>query len=166
MCSRSDVMFFAIINRARYSAIGVASYLRIDPPNGSIEVGGIAYSPMLQATTAGTEAVFLMIDRVFSLGYRRCEWKCNALNAKSRSAAQRFGFSFEGVFRQAAVVKGRNRDTAWFAMVDRDWPSLKKVFQEWLDPSNFDETGKQRSALSALTRCFVADIASRRGPPE
>lgn len=150
MCGRSDPLFFAIINRATNRAVGVSSYLRIDPPNGSIEVGGIVYSPLLQGTAAGTEAMFLMMERAFSLGYRRYEWKCNALNAKSRSAAQRLGFSFEGIFHQATVVKGRNRDTAWFAMLDKDWPNLKEAFQQWLHPSNFDESGRQRLSLSAL----------------
>jgi RimJ/RimL family protein N-acetyltransferase len=131
--------------------VGVASYLRIDLPNGSIEVGHLNYSPLLQRTPAATEAMFLMMERAFALGYRRYEWKCDALNAPSRAAAQRLGFSFEGVFRQATVVKGRNRDTAWFAVIDREWPALRNGFQRWLHSSNFDEMGKQRQRLSAMT---------------
>src|SRR6185295_15481075 len=132
-------------------AVGVASYLRIDPAAGSIEVGHINYSPRLQRTVASTEAMYLMMRRAFELGYRRYEWKCNALNAPSRAAAQRLGFSYEGVFRQATVVKGRNRDTAWYAMIDREWPAIDRAFQRWLDPSNFDAEGRQRTSLADLT---------------
>ena len=149
MCRRSDPLFYAVIDRATGRAVGVASYLRIDPPGGSIEMGHICYSPLLQRTPAATEAMFLMIERAFTLGYRRCEWKCDSLNDPSRAAALRLGFSFEGVFRQATVVKGRNRDTAWFAMIDRDWPLLRDAFHRWLHPTNFDEQGKQRMRLSA-----------------
>jgi RimJ/RimL family protein N-acetyltransferase len=151
MSSRSDPLFYAIIDRTTDSAVGIASYLRIDPPAGSIEVGHLNYSPLLQRTPAATEAMFLMMERAFTLGYRRYEWKCDALNAPSRAAAQRLGFSFEGIFRQATIVKGRNRDTAWFAVIDRDWPSLRDAFQRWLHPTNFDEQGKQRVSLSSLT---------------
>lgn len=150
-CLGDDPLFYAVVERATESAVGVASYLRIDPPNGSIEVGHINYSPPLQRTPAATEAMYLMMKRVFDLGYRRYEWKCNALNAPSRVAAQRLGFSFEGVFRQAAVVKGRNRDTAWYAAIDEEWPALEEAFRRWLDPSNFDAEGRQRRPLSALT---------------
>ncbi len=132
-------------------AIGVASYLRIDPASGSIEVGHINYSPMLQRTPAATEAMYLMMQRVFELGYRRYEWKCDALNARSRAAAQRYGFSFEGVFRQATVYKGRNRDTAWYAAIDQEWPALQAAFLQWLDPANFDQDGRQRVRLADLT---------------
>jgi RimJ/RimL family protein N-acetyltransferase len=152
MCRRSDPLFYAIIDRPTGRAVGVASYLRIDPPSGSIEVGHIGYSPLLQRTPAATEAMFLMMERVFTLGYRRYEWKCDALNEPSRAAAQRLGFSFEGVFRQATVVKGRNRDTAWFAAIDREWPVLRGAFRRWLQPSNFDQQGKQSLRLSAMTR--------------
>jgi RimJ/RimL family protein N-acetyltransferase len=134
------------------SAQGVASYLNCAPSAGSIEVGAIAYSPRLQRTAAGTEAMFLMMRRAFDeLGYRRYEWKCNALNAPSRAAAQRYGFRFEGVFRQADVVKGRNRDTAWYSIIDTEWPRLKAAFECWLDPANFDLDGRQRERLSVLT---------------
>jgi len=147
----NDPLFFAVIDRARAKAVGVASYLRIDTGNGSIEVGHINYSPLLQRTPAATEAMYLMMRHAFELRYRRYEWKCNALNAPSRAAAQRLGLSFEGVFRQAAVVKGRNRDTAWYAAIDNEWPELKHAFLHWLDPGNFDESGQQRTRLSTLT---------------
>jgi RimJ/RimL family protein N-acetyltransferase len=153
VCRHSDPLFFAIIDRATADAVGVASYLRINPAAGSIEVGHINYSPRLQRTPAATEAMFLIMERAFNLGYRRYEWKCDALNAPSCAAARRLGFSFEGVFRQASVVKGRNRDTAWFAVIDREWPVLKDAFQRWLQPANFDEQGRQRLRLSALTTC-------------
>ena len=151
-CRSSDPLFYAIVERAKDSAVGVASYLRIDPGNGSIEVGHINYSPLLQRTFAGTEAMYLMMKQAFELGYRRYEWKCNALNAPSREAAQRLGLSFEGIFRQAKIVKGRNRDTAWYAAIDTEWPAVQKAFLRWLDPSNFDEKGKQRIRLSDLTK--------------
>jgi RimJ/RimL family protein N-acetyltransferase len=126
----------------------VAAYLRIDPANGVIEVGHINYSPRLQRTAAATEAMYLMMRRVFDeLGYRRYEWKCDDLNAPSRAAAKRLGFTFEGVFRQAIVYKERNRDTAWFSMLDSEWPSRKREFERWLDPANFDAAGHQKTKL-------------------
>jgi RimJ/RimL family protein N-acetyltransferase len=146
-----DPFFHAIIDLAAGRAVGVASYLRMDPAAGSIEVGHIAYSPLLQKRPAGTEAMYLMMRRAFELGYRRYEWKCDSLNAASRAAAQRFGFSYEGIFRQARVNKGRNRDTAWFAVVDAEWSALDRAFRQWLDPANFDEDGHQRVRLSSLT---------------
>jgi RimJ/RimL family protein N-acetyltransferase len=151
----TDPQFHAIIDLATGQAVGIASYLRIDPAAGSIEVGHINYSPSLQRTVASTEAMYLMMRRAFGLGYRRYEWKCNALNAPSRAAAQRLGFSYEGVFRQARVDKGRNRDTAWYAAIDSEWPALDAAFQRWLDPSNFDEQGRQRSSLSTLTASLL-----------
>ncbi len=146
-----DPMFHAIVDTATGQAAGVASYLRIDPKNGVIEVGHINYSPLLQRKRAATEAMYLMMKRVFELGYRRYEWKCDSLNAPSRAAAQRLGFSYEGIFRQAVVYKGRSRDTAWYAMIDREWPQLDQAFQRWLDPANFDAQGNQRERLSDLT---------------
>jgi RimJ/RimL family protein N-acetyltransferase len=146
-----DPLFHAIIDAARHQAAGVASYLRVDPRNGVIEVGHINYSPLLQRSRAATEAMYLMMQRVFGLGYRRYEWKCDSLNAVSRAAAQRLGFSFEGVFRQAVVYKGRNRDTAWYAAIDSEWPELERAFLRWLDPANFDKDGRQRARLSELT---------------
>lgn len=143
-----DPFFYSILNAAG-QAIGVASYLRIDPTNGVIEVGHINYSPALQKTPAATEAMYLMMRQVFEdLGYRRYEWKCDALNQPSRQAAKRLGFSFEGIFRQATVYKGRNRDTAWFSIIDSEWPSLKQKFETWLDASNFDATGRQIKSLN------------------
>jgi len=147
----TDPMFHAIVDLATGDAVGVASYLRIDPAAGSIEVGHINYSPRLQRRIAATEAMYLMMKRAFELGYRRYEWKCHALNAASRAAAQRFGFSYEGIFRQARVDKGRNRDTAWYAAIDREWPALDAAFRRWLDPANFDAEGHQITSLAALT---------------
>jgi RimJ/RimL family protein N-acetyltransferase len=132
--------------------VGTASYLRIVPAAGSIEVGWITYSPALQRTRAATDAMYLMMRWAFEAGYRRYEWKCNALNAASRRAARRLGLSYEGVFRQAVVVKGRNRDSAWYAAVDGEWPAIRAAMETWLDPTNFDAKGVQRQSLSALTR--------------
>jgi RimJ/RimL family protein N-acetyltransferase len=143
---------YAIVPLDRGTALGVASYLNINRSAGSIEVGSIAYSPALQRTPAATEAMYLMMRRVFDeLGYRRYEWKCNALNAPSRAAAQRLGFIYEGLFRQADVVKGHNRDTAWFSITDGEWPHLKTAFERWLAPGNFAADGRQQASLSALT---------------
>jgi RimJ/RimL family protein N-acetyltransferase len=144
-------LFYAIRNVETGACAGVASYLRIDPANGSIEVGHINFSPALQRTRAATEAMYLMMRWAFEAGYRRYEWKCDALNMPSRRAAQRLGFSYEGVFRQASVVKGRNRDTAWFASIDREWPALKEAFESWLSPRNFED-GVQKEPLGDLTR--------------
>lgn len=150
-CLGDDPMFHAVVDGETGRAEGVASYLRIAPAVGVIEVGHINFAPPLQRTRAATEAMFLMMRRVFDeLGYRRYEWKCDALNAKSRSAAARLGFSFEGVFRQATMYKGRNRDTAWFAVIDSEWPALKARFERWLDPANFDSDGGQRESLSGM----------------
>ncbi len=144
-----DPLFHAIIDAQTQRATGVASYLRISPADGVIEVGHINYSPLLQRTAAATEAMYLMMARVFDeMGYRRYEWKCDTLNAPSRAAARRLGFRFEGIFRNATVYKGRNRDTAWFAMTDADWPRIKAAFAAWLAPGNFDEAGRQRTALA------------------
>jgi RimJ/RimL family protein N-acetyltransferase len=159
VAAAADPQFHAVIDLATGKPVGVASYLRIDPGAGSIEVGHIHYSPLLQRTVAATEAMYLMMKRAFDLGYRRYEWKCNALNAPSRAAAMRLGFSYEGIFRQARVDKSRNRDTAWYAMIDKEWPALDAAFRRWLDPSNFDGDGRQRVSLSALT----APILVNRG---
>jgi RimJ/RimL family protein N-acetyltransferase len=150
-CLGDDPLFFAVIDAVSGRAVGVASWLRIDPAAGSIEVGHLRFSPLLQRKPAATEAMFLMMRRAFELGYRRYEWKCDALNAPSRAAAQRLGLSCEGVFRQAVVIKGRNRDTAWYAAVDREWPALEQAFARWLDPANFDAAGRQRVSLASLT---------------
>jgi len=149
--SLEDPVFFAIAEPASGRPLGVASYLRIDPPNGSIEVGHLCFAPALQATTAATEAMFLMMRRAFDeLGYRRYEWKCDSLNAPSRAAAERLGFVYEGTFRQAVVVKGRNRDNAWYSITDREWPALCEAFEAWLAPANFDAGGRQRRRLAEL----------------
>ncbi|MGI3168819.1 GNAT family N-acetyltransferase [Pseudooceanicola sp. C21-150M6] len=147
-----DPHFLAIRLTEDNRIVGFASFLRITPVAGSIEVGFIMMSPTLQKTPAATEAMFLMMQWAFDAGYRRYEWKCDALNKPSRSAAQRYGFSYEGIFRQAVVVKGRNRDTAWFAVIDKDWPALKEAFAVWLSPANFSESGRQKESLSDLTR--------------
>ena len=149
-CLDPDRLVHVILPRHSGRAAGVASLMRIDPAAGVIEVGGINYTPPLQRTPAATEAMFLMMRRVFDeLGYRRYEWKCDSLNAPSRAAAQRLGFRYEGMFRQATVYKSRNRDTAWYAIVDRDWPALKARYERWLDPANLDAAGKQRKKLSS-----------------
>jgi RimJ/RimL family protein N-acetyltransferase len=150
-CLGTDSLFFVIIDLTDQQPVGVASYLNIAPADGTIEVGHLCFSPRLQRNPAATEAMSLMMKRAFELGYRRYEWKCDALNSASRAAAQRFGLSFEGVFRQASVYKGRNRDTAWYAAIDSEWPTLHKCFELWLDPSNFDDSGRQRIRLADLT---------------
>ena len=147
----ADPLFHAIVDIRRGKAAGVAAYLRLDPPNGVIEIGHIALSPSLQRSAAATEAIYLLARRAFDeLGYRRLEWKCDALNVASRAAAERLGFLYEGCFRQATVYKERNRDTAWYAIIDRDWPALRARFERWLDPGNFDAEGRQRARLAAL----------------
>ena len=144
-------LFYAVqtLETGRY--VGVASYLRINPQAGSIEVGNINFAPVLQQSVASTEAMYLMMKWAFDAGFRRYEWKCNALNAPSRRAAQRLGFSYEGVFRQALIVKGRNRDTAWFAAIDAEWPALSAAFERWLSPQNFDASGVQKTRLAEGT---------------
>lgn len=150
-CLGDDPLFFAIRDLRTEDVVGAASYLRITPQSGSIEVGHLQFSPKLQKTIAATEAMYLMMRTAFELGYRRYEWKCHALNAPSRAAAARLGLSFEGVFRQHTVVKGRNRDSAWYAAIDKDWPALQKAFETWLSPKNFNESGHQHTRLSELT---------------
>lgn len=146
-----DPLFFTIVAEPGGSAVGLASYLRIDPVNGVIEVGHLNYSPRLQRTRAATEAMFLMMRRAFDeLGYRRYEWKCDSLNEHSRQAALRLGFTYEGIFRQAVVYKGRNRDTAWYSIVDGEWPALRAAYERWLDAGNFDDAGRQRRRLPEL----------------
>jgi len=149
----SDPLFYAIVPKASGEVEGVASYLRITPAHGVIEIGHIYLSPRLQKTRAATEAIYLMIHHAFDdLGYRRVEWKCNDLNEGSKRAAERYGFTYEGTFRQHLIVKGRNRDTAWFAIVDKDWHKLREAYKKWLADDNFDDAGKQRQSLSKLTR--------------
>ena len=151
-CLGDDPLVHTIIEHRSGHAVGVAGLMRIDPTAGVIEVGGINYAPSLQRTPAATEAMYLLMRRVFDeLGYRRYEWKCDALNAPSRAAAERLGFRYEGMFRQATVTKMRNRDTCWFSILDSEWPALKMAFEHWLAPDNFDAAGQQRQSLASLT---------------
>ncbi len=152
-----EPLFFAI--RVAGELQGVASFLNINPAQGSIEVGHICFSPAMQHSIAATEAMFLMMSWAFEAGYRRYEWKCNALNIPSRCAAQRLGFSFEGVFRNHMIIKGRNRDSAWFSVIDSEWPTLRAGFQTWLAADNFDAQGQQKLRLSALTQPETRDPA-------
>jgi RimJ/RimL family protein N-acetyltransferase len=152
-----DPQFYAIVDAATGRAVGQASYLRIDPPNGVIEVGHLGFSPALQRTTIATEAMYLMMRRAFDeYGYRRYEWKCDSYNEPSRRAALRLGFTFEGIFRQAVVLKGRNRDQYWLSIIDSEWPALRAAFEAWLSPENFDADGQQRRSLQ---ECQVASGA-------
>jgi RimJ/RimL family protein N-acetyltransferase len=147
----ADPLFFAVIDNTSGQALGYQTFLRIDSPNRVIEVGNIMYTPAMQRTAGATEAQYLFARYVFEeLGHRRYEWKCNALNAPSRRAAQRFGFTFEGIFRQHMIVKGRNRDTAWFAMLDNEWPARRAAYERWLKPDNFDQKGRQKLKLSDI----------------
>jgi RimJ/RimL family protein N-acetyltransferase len=151
VAASNDPLFYTIVDRTSGRAVGVASLMRIDPVNGVIEVGHIKYTPALQRTATATEAMYLLMRLVFhELGYRRYEWKCDALNASSRAAALRLGFMFEGIFRQAIVSKGRNRDTAWFSIIDREWPALKTAYERWLAADNSDDQGQQRHRLADL----------------
>lgn len=152
MSALADPFFFAVRDLDREGApAGVASYLRITPDVGVIEIGHINLSPALQGRRAATEALSLMIGWAFDAGYRRVEWKCDTFNIPSRRAAARLGFSYEGTFRQATITKGRNRDTAWFAIIDKDWPDIRAAHDAWLDPANFDTEGRQKTRLSELT---------------
>jgi RimJ/RimL family protein N-acetyltransferase len=163
--SGTDPIFYTILDGAGDRALGVASYLRIDPAMGSIEVGHLCFSPALQGTAAGTEAMYLMMWRAFEeLGYRRYEWKCDSLNAPSRDAAERLGFQYEGTFRNALVVKGRNRDSAWFSITDTEWPSVRSALEDWLDPSNFDGAGRQRRRLADFTEKGKPGMRRRPSP--
>jgi RimJ/RimL family protein N-acetyltransferase len=144
-----DPLVHTIVDHATGEAVGTANYMRIEPASGVIEIGSITYSPRLQRRPAGTEAMYLMMRRVFDeIGYRRYEWKCNSLNEPSRNAAARLGYRYEGLFRQAQVVKGRNRDTAWFSIIDSEWPALREAFERWLDPANFAADGTQHRTLA------------------
>lgn len=148
---RDDTVFHAIVDRAAGTALGLIAYLRIHPDRGSIEVGHVHFSPRLQRTATATEALYLMARRAFDeLGYRRYEWKCNALNEGSRRAAERLGFTYEGTFRQHLVVKERNRDTSWFSMLDSEWPGIRAGYEAWLAPENFDASGRQKRRLTEL----------------
>ena len=149
--SSRDPLFFAVVDRASGVAQGMASLMRIKPDHGVIEIGHIWFAPALQRTRQATEAIYLLARHAFDdLGYRRFEWKCDALNRPSRRAAERFGFVYEGVFRQHMVVKGRNRDTAWFSIIDGEWPAVRAAFEAWLAPENFDSEGRQRKSLAEV----------------
>lgn len=146
-----DPLHFTIIDSSTNSAVGTAALMRIEPTHGVIEVGSITFSPLLKKTRAATESMYLMMRRAFDeLGYRRYEWKCDSLNAPSRAAAARYGFTFEGIFRQAIVYKGRNRDTAWYSITNAEWPRIRSAFEAWLDPANFSADGRQKRRLSEL----------------
>ncbi|MDP7186708.1 MAG: GNAT family protein [Paracoccaceae bacterium] len=155
MVSARPDPYFVALCRPDGTPFGTASFMRITQAHGVIEVGNINITPNAQRSTAVTEAMFLMMGWAFDSGYRRYEWKCNALNAPSRRAAQRFGFSFEGIFRRHMIVKDRNRDTAWFAMVEDEWPDLRHAYQTWLSPENFSADGTQRQRLGALTAPYL-----------
>ena len=155
--NKADPFFYAVIEKTSGKTLGVMSYLRVSPEAGSIEVGHINWSKELQRTRAATEALYLMMGWAFEAGYRRFEWKCDGLNMGSRRAAQRFGFSYEGLFRQAGLSKGRNRDTAWFACIDKEWPDLKRAYETWLEPKNFDAGGMQKTSLAELTRAILVN---------
>lgn len=149
--AKQDPQFYTIFDQDGEQPLGLASYLRIDPLAGSIEVGWLHFSPALQRSRLATAAMALMMANAFALGYRRYEWKCNALNRPSWQAALRLGFCYEGTFRQARVDKGHSRDTAWFSVIDGEWPALQGCFERWLADANFDEQGRQRLRLSELT---------------
>jgi RimJ/RimL family protein N-acetyltransferase len=147
----ADPLFYAVVDLKTDTPRGMASYLRMVPEHGVIEIGHIWFSPALQRTREATEAIYLMSRHAFDdLGYRRLEWKCDALNEASRLAATRFGFTYEGTFRQHLVVKGRNRDSAWFSMLDGEWPRIRAAFEAWLAPENFDDAGVQRHSLASI----------------
>jgi len=151
MAASSDPLHYAVVDSDVGKAVGTAAYMRINPENGVIEIGFIRWSPLMQRRVIGTAAVYLMMRQVFDeLGYRRYEWKCDSLNERSRTAAIRYGFKFEGIFRNATIVKNRSRDTAWFSITGDEWPSVKAAFEEWLSPLNFDDKGRQRSTLADL----------------
>lgn len=153
-----DRIFYAICDVATGQAVGMATYLDIQPLAGVIEIGGIWFAPELARTRGATEAIFLMLSYAMDdLGYRRMQWRCNALNTKSRNAATRLGFRFEGIFYNHMIVKGRNRDTAWYSILDTEWPAIRAALGDWLDPTNFDADGAQRRPLSAMTAALVAE---------
>lgn len=159
-CLGDDPCFFSVIELATGKAVGMASYLRIEPAVGVLEVGHIHFSPLMQGKPISTEAMYLMMRLVFDVwGYRRYEWKCDSLNAPSCAAAKRLGFMSEGIFRQATMYKGRNRDTAWYSMLDREWPAVKAVFEAWLHADNFTAAGEQKSSLS---QCMQRALSSLR----
>lgn len=156
MTAGDDPRCYAIVDLADNDAVGMATYLRIVPADGSIEIGHLSFSPRMARTPVSSEALMLMMEHAFALGYRRLEWKCDALNAPSRRAAERLGFRFEGIFRQHRVVDGRNRDSAWYSIIDDEWPAILECHRRWLAPDNFDSDGRQRRSLSTMTASFSA----------
>jgi RimJ/RimL family protein N-acetyltransferase len=151
-----DPLFFAVIDKASGKVAGRQTLMRIDPAFGVIEIGNIYWGPLISQKPAATEAQFLFAKYAFDLGYRRYEWKCNNANEPSKRAAERFGFQFEGVFRQHLVVKGENRDTAWYSIIDKEWPLVRRAYDEWLDPSNFDAEGGQKRRLEDIRAALAA----------
>ena len=148
----SDPLWYAIVDTASGAPLGAGTYLRIEPASRVIEIGHLLFGAAMQRSTTATEAIYLLIRNAFDLGYRRVEWKCNDLNERSKRAALRFGFTYEGKFRQHMIVKGRNRDTAWFSIIDLEWPAIERAFETWLSPGNFDEQGRQRQRLDTSVR--------------
>lgn len=156
LASSSDPLHFAVVDRLTGSAVGSVAFMRMDIHHGVLELGGINFSSLLQRRPAGTEAIWLMLRQTFDvLGYRRCEWKCDALNAPSKAAAERYGFRYEGQFRQAIVVKGRNRDTDWYSIIDSEWPTLNRALSDWLSDKNFSPEGEQLQSLRALRQRLI-----------
>ena len=154
----SDPLFFSILERASGHAVGYAAYMRIEPAHRVIEIGNLMFGPRLRRSPAATEAMYLMACHAFeTLGYRRYEWKCHSLNEPSRRAALRFGFAFEGLFRQHMIVKGQSRDTVWYSMIDSEWPRCRRAFEEWLAPENFDDDGRQRRRLAEIREALPVD---------
>ena len=153
----TDPLFYTVVDRQVHAARGMTSYLRIAPGDGVIEIGHVWFAPALQRTKQATEAIFLLARHAFDdLGYRRLEWKCDSLNAPSRRAAERFGFTYEGIFRQHMVIKDRNRDTTWFSIIDSEWPTRRAAFERWLDPANFDQDARQRRSLTEIRAALPA----------
>jgi RimJ/RimL family protein N-acetyltransferase len=151
LAQSEDPLHHVIVDAQTEQALGTAALMRINPAHGVIEVGSIAFAPRLKGSRAGTESMYLLMRRAFDeLGYRRYEWKCDSLNAPSRAAAERYGFTFEGIFRRAIVYKGRNRDTAWYSIISEEWPAIRSAFEAWLGPGNFDEHGRQRRRLADI----------------
>ncbi|GAB3351307.1 MULTISPECIES: GNAT family N-acetyltransferase [Chromohalobacter] len=159
MGADSELLCYAVVDLADGKAVGMAAYLNIVPVDGRIEIGHISFSPRMARTPISSEALMLMMAHAFDMGYRRLEWKCDALNTPSRRAAERLGFRFEGVFRQHRVVAGRNRDTAWFSVLDGEWPAIRECHRRWLAPENFDAMGRQHRSLTSMTAALCHDLS-------
>ncbi|WP_275286196.1 GNAT family N-acetyltransferase [Halomonas elongata] len=159
MSAERDLLCYAVVDPVDGQAAGMAAYLNIVPADGRIEIGHLSFSPRMARTPMSSEALMVMMAHAFDQGYRRLEWKCDALNAPSRRAAERLGFRFEGVFRQHRIVAGRNRDTAWFSILDDEWPAIRECHRRWLAPENFDATGRQYRSLSSMTAVLPPDTS-------